>query len=232
MARKRVSHAAWLEWLKAIEQDIYGLHADRLYWRETVRIVKSNPHIPEPGYVMDWITRMYVSHIGSGIRRQMEESPRVVSLRRLLASMRSHPSLLTRKAFVKAWCAGDENDDFEARCATSAFDDYAAKGTDHVDRRLIEGDISLLAETGATVKDFVDERVAHYDKAHARADELARLAAPTFKELNDALDLLGTLLKKYYQLLTGNALVSAEPVPQMYWTHPYTVAWMPVEEEE
>jgi hypothetical protein len=116
-------------------------------------------------------------------------------------------------------------------CATSAFDDYAAKGTDNVDRKLIEDDIKLLTKTGCAVKDFVDERVAHYDKAHARPDELAELTAPTFKELTDALDLLGTLLKKYYRLLTGATLGSAEPVPQMSWTHPFTVAGMPIEEE-
>jgi hypothetical protein len=226
MARPKVTVATWRSWLAAVEQDIYAMHADRLHWRETVRIVKANPSIPEPGYVMDWITRMYISHVASGIRRQMEEAPHVVSLRKLLSSIYRNPGLLTREQFLDAWGAGRE--EFEIRSANATFDRmFAAAGRRHIEPGKVKDDLAVLMTAGAKVKRFVDERVAHLHRAHTDPEEIAKLTAPTFNELDDALSMLGTLLQKYYLLLTGATLGSAEPFLQYNWTAPFTVAWLP-----
>jgi hypothetical protein len=223
MARIKTSVSTWLQWLEAIEKDIWALDADRAIWREMVRIVRANPQIPRPDTVMDWITRMFVVGAASGVRRQVDRGPDVVTLRKLLESIAAHPNLVTRSAFCSLW--GDQDDKTERMLANMYFNDFASPGADHVDPVIVNRDISDLLAACERVQRFAHQQVAHLDLAHAIPDARDQLVVPTFKDLNDALDLLGHLRKRYRFLLTAvdSAITPGLPVD---WTLPFTVAWL------
>jgi hypothetical protein len=132
---------------------------------------------------------------------------------------------------VKAWCAGDLTDSFDVRDANEHFDSWASPAGKHVARAVVTKDLDLLTATGAKVKRYVDERIAHLNEAHADPPKLAKLTVPTFDELDEAVTMLGTLLKRYYTLLRGGTLATAEPKPQYNWTGAFTVAWLPREDD-
>src|SRR5947208_2896840 len=159
------SVAIWRSWLKAVSRDIAMLNADRRYWRDVVEIVRANRSIPNATFIMNWMARMYVSHASSGIRRQLEQSKRVVTMRVLLSSISRHPGLLTRDAFVKASCA-HPGDAVEVRSATLAFNKYAAPGAHHIDPAFVVNDIDVLVATGDRVTAYANESIAHFSKAH------------------------------------------------------------------
>jgi hypothetical protein len=76
---------------------------------------------------------------------------------------------------------------------------------------------TLRAET-AIITTWADESVAHMGRK--------RSFNPTFKQLDDAIDLLGRMLQKYYMQVTGAYLASVEPVIQADWRGPFRSAWM------
>ena len=62
--------------------------------------------------------------------------------------------------------------------------------------------------------------------AVAVGHELWRDSAPTYKELNEAIEVIGELLEKYSSLLTATMIGSLTPVHQQDWRKAFTVAWL------
>jgi len=85
-----------------------------------------------------------------------------------------------------------------------------------VSHQLIEDDLEKLGTTSHVIIRWVDEKVAHIGRKTS--------ANPTFNDLDAAIDNLGELLTKYFQLITGNGLVMP-PVIAEDWTAPFTQKW-------
>lgn len=87
-----------------------------------------------------------------------------------------------------------------------------------IDEDSVNRDLASLKTETATITRWADETVAHMGRTQS--------VNPTFGELDKAIDLLGTILKKYYQLITGGYLASVEPVIQGDWRGPFRVTWL------
>ncbi len=87
-----------------------------------------------------------------------------------------------------------------------------------VDKNSIDADLTLLKAETATITRWADESVAHMGRKLS--------TNPTFDQLDEAIDLLGLILQKYYQLITGAYLASVEPTIQHDWRAPFREAWL------
>lgn len=77
-------HERWARWLQRSYDDVVLLHGYQAQWDELVDVVESNPHIPVPNHVMDFVRDLYGVTIAVGIRRQADKSDDVANLRRLI----------------------------------------------------------------------------------------------------------------------------------------------------
>lgn len=82
----------------------------------------------------------------------------------------------------------------------------------------IDVDIETLKKETALITRWADESVAHMGRTHS--------ANPTFDQLDEAVDLLGEMLKKYYLLITGGYLARVQPVIQEDWRAPFRQPWL------
>jgi hypothetical protein len=217
----------WKRWLDGINDDIYRLHIDRYYWRELSEMVQRNPAIPSPGYIMRWFLRLYLNNVAIGIRRQAERRDDVVTLGRLLHSIRSNPTAASRRHFVSLY----QSDMLEQRIAQLDFDQFTDPGGEYVAVRIVDADIARLEDETARVVEFASKQVAHLDPRYAYPEGVQPTDYPSLDELDAALDVIGDLLKKYYLLVTANCMLSPEPILQFNWQQAFSVPWCPPDDD-
>jgi hypothetical protein len=82
---------------------------------------------------------------------------------------------------------------------------------------ILKADLAALSAETANVARWADEKVAHMGRVST--------ANPTFNELDSAIDTLGRLLSKYYQLITGGGLPEVTPIINDDWLRPFTKPW-------
>ena len=96
-----------------------------------------------------------------------------------------------------------------------------ANSGDRIDPTFVQGEITKIAEKTATLEEFVDKKVAHLDKKALTGN----VASPTFKELDDCLDYLVELVRKYWLLFTGSS-ASITPTIVDEWEKIFEVPWI------
>lgn len=96
-----------------------------------------------------------------------------------------------------------------------------AVGRYQIDPGDVATQISKLDATTASVKKFVDKRIAHHERADFNE-------IPTFKELDDAIAYLEELVVEYSPLFSGMALHNTLPVWQYDWKEVFYHAWIDV----
>jgi hypothetical protein len=158
------------------------------------------------------------------VRRQADRDPRTRSLRVLICEMRDNAELFTRDYFVGL--LGDQTDnELMVQRAHEGFDRFAGTG-DHLDPRIPTADIDSLDRDATLVKGFVDQHLAH-----TQAEPNVRI--PTFAELDEAIDSVGEMFKKYAATLTGAAwLMLDEPTFQYDWKAVFRVPWIASDGDE
>ena len=133
--------------------------------------------------------------------------------------MATDSTRLTREYFVGLWSTQDE---WRLRDAHRAFDALAGTEAKHLVARVPKEDLAVLRRDAAKIKIYVDEHVAH-DAADPMAD------LPTFEDLNLAIDAIGSIFKKYANVLTAGTYVTLEPAIQENWKavfeRPWLVSW-------
>ena len=83
---------------------------------------------------------------------------------------------------------------------------------------VITDNLATLGRSTATVSRWADEQVAHIGRKQS--------SNPTFNELDEAIDTLGNLLQKYYQLIDGGYLSDVKPIIPDDWRRPFRSAWL------
>jgi hypothetical protein len=99
------------------------------------------------------------------------------------------------------------------------FDRFAGKAGAHVDPRLVQDDITNLQRMTEHLERYATKRVAHLD---AKGPD----RIPTYHELDQAIDLLEELVKKYRLLIkcVGGAVLPVVAYPcKAIFTEP----WIP-----
>lgn len=226
MAGSRVDK--WRRWIEeAITPDVHNMYLQRAAYRRVREIVLANERLPRDSYFWEYLEDTYAVTQATAVRRQAESSPRVRSLGRLLQEVADNAEHLTREAFVGMWGDPDDRDEIRrmgiAQLANAAFDDkFAGSVGDHLDPTIPLGELAALTEVAASVKAFVDERIAHSDRRPT-----SRL--PSFADLDAAVDQIGELVIKYYLLFTAAGLTDLVPVIQNDWEAVFRQPWIPSE---
>jgi hypothetical protein len=168
--------------------------------------------------IFDAFAVWYATTQAVAVRRQLDRHRRVISLRRLLDEIATHPHVASRARHVARWMEGD-GDQFEAE-AHNNFDRFAGgRDRDQVDVALVLADIAELRAAGDVV-----ERYTHDYVAHMAAEPISQV--PTFVELNAAIDQIGALAQKYASLLKAEMVWQLEPVIQYDWKAPFRKPWL------
>lgn len=210
----------WTRWIDGqIQAEILNMHHQQAVYRRVAEIVNTRePKLPGSLY-FDYLRDTYATSQAAAVRRQAEQSSRVVSLRRLLDEIAAEPERLTRQRFVGAWPPEDQ-----ARGHETFTNRFAGDVGDQLDPQIVAGDIERVETEAKSVVDHVDQYVAHTDEK-----PVAELA--TFEELNAAIDALGELFRKYALLLTGSSYATLVPVPQHNWQAIFEHPWIVKEQQ-
>ncbi|HXS34157.1 MAG TPA: hypothetical protein VN758_10345 [Solirubrobacterales bacterium] len=102
----------------------------------------------------------------------------------------------------------------------------------HIDPSITAADLAELREGSEKVRRYVDKHVAHFDasvigRGPPPAPKKSGSELPTLNEVHDAIDLVGTLFKKYSQLFTAADIIELTPVLQHDWKTVFRVQWLP-----
>ncbi len=215
MADQRIEK--WKHWLnKPIKNGVITLHHHRQIWREIGNIIKENGHLPDSVF-WQYHRDLYGITQAIAIRRQADTHKDVASLAKLLVEVRENPEPVTRAFRLSLW---DDPDD--AAYARRQWDtDYGGEVGDHLDPAMPAADYKELMAAAASVKDYVDKHVAHADQRPVAAG-----ATMTFAQIDDAIDVLGRLFRRYYALFTA-ADIKLEPIIQHDWKAVFRVQWLP-----
>jgi hypothetical protein len=204
----------WVGQLERIVQEVYRINHYRFLYRGLAEITQV-ANLP-PSAIFDALGIWYATTQSASVRRQLDRRRGVVSLYRLLSEIANHPEVMTRDRHLALW-----KDEADSREAQSNFDRFAgSRERDQVDVRQVREDMARLRAIGRTVEHYVDEAVAH--NADETTDE-----APTYADLNAAIDAIGEIVKKYASLLKAEILWVLEPVIQGDWKAPFRKPWIP-----
>ena len=99
------------------------------------------------------------------------------------------------------------------------YDGIVGHGNNQPDPAIITVEIDKLVQHTDRLKIFVDEHIAH--TAIQRATAL-----PRFQDLDDAIDLLEALVKRYMHLFRGAGIQSLLPVWQYDWKEIFHFPWI------
>ncbi len=210
--------AKWNNWLETIDNDVTDLSVSRHIFWEVQKIIEANPKIHLPSSFYQWMGTHYAVYASIGLRRQIDKDQRTISLRRLLEEIRDQPEVLSRERYVALW----DEPAIRKRFAAEAFDKFAGPGKPHIDPAMVEEDCSQLVKKIEGMKEYVDKRIAHYDKE-------GPTMLPTYADLDECLEFVEDLLKKYLAIIRADVRRQILPTWQYDWKQIFRHPWIPPE---
>jgi len=162
------------------------------------------------------MANVYSTSTVIGIRRQVDRHPDSVSFANLLKSMSERPAVLSRTRFVSLYSGSN----VPPGLADRAFDKYACADGSMLEAEIPAADLVGLDAKAAVVKQYANKRVAHIDRSGIKTP-------PTYTDLDECLDLLEQLLRKYWLLLDATTMLHIVPVWPYEWTQIFRSPWIP-----
>lgn len=206
----------WNKWLDVIYKEITSLSFHRHIFWEVQDIIKSNPKIQRPSSFYKFLGSVYAASALMGVRRQVKDKDKnSISFARLLKEICDTPEVFSRNCFVALYKGSTIE-----RLADRDFDKFAGKAGSHVDPELVNLDFKKLKAKARKCEKYADQRIAHIDKR-------AMKNIPTFTDLDDCIDFLEELMKKYYRLFRAASLASILPTHQYDWKAIFREPWLP-----
>jgi len=204
----------WLRWFDVIKVEVRDLVVAKHTFNEVQNMIRSNPKLHKHSSFYDYFARTYVSHVVIGLRRQIKRDDRSISMSRLFEEMIETPQVLSRRYFTDKY-KGLVAEQF----ADKDFDKFSTPGSPHIDPKLVEKDLAHLRAVTQRCEDFADKRLAHRDKREPKQP-------PTYKEVDDCVDLLDEFFVKYFRLFKGPSMDSLLPTWQYDWKAIFRVPWI------
>ncbi len=206
------------QWLTVIENDIVQLRASQYIFWEVQKIVSGNPKVNVENAFHEWMGAVYANSMSVGIRRLVDgdRKNKSISFVRLLKEIQRHPSILSRVRYRSVFGARGK---LPVSSADNDFDRHVGLGEDHVSQEAITKEIKDLRDATVGLNRYVDKRVAHYDRREFK--EIL-----TFGDIDDALDHLEAMLRRYILLFRAADLISATPCFQYDWKVIFRVPWI------
>lgn len=230
----------WLEWMKTIHDDILALVQDANMFWEVQDIIRGNSRIQKPNAFYSYLARTYFSHAAAGIRRQTKLQKDSISFVRLLDDIAKNPEELSRDYFNSRHpdSNGPNLDQVVGKAGLEAvgivdssqlkeiikMDDFAqyadASGT-YVCPQMVKDDKTRLESEVKKHVEYVDKRIAHWDKRKPKV-------VPTFEELDDCIKLLDQTYVKYHFLFHADPIDTLMPTYQYEWKSIFCEPWLKV----
>ena len=175
--------------LEEIFLDVSSLVENKHVFNRFREIMQPNIGITNNVFFDHYVVN-YANSASAAVRRQADDKSSRGGLKMLLEKILINSALITKENYLRPY---DENGlAFEGERIWN--ERYGGK--DSLDPDIVKTDITRLQSITKPVKDMVDKRVAHKDKD-------AHLYNIQYKDLHDAIDLLGELTIKYYSLVAS-----------------------------
>jgi hypothetical protein len=206
----------------AVEKAITVLMKNRYLFREFQQILENNADLPDNNHFFLWMYENYIYTASIGVRRLVDRSPKTESLFNLLIAFNSNLYLLSRERYVAEFVKNSGFSEKEANMFFNQFRGEDNKGVDFVELRR---DIAVLLNKYRRLKGYVNKIIAHAEQdAFAKLDKLGEL--PTIRDLDDCIDYIEALLKKYYAIYYQGSFETLVPKFQYPWKDIFKIAWI------
>ncbi|MBU1118934.1 hypothetical protein KKH43_03575 [Patescibacteria group bacterium] len=206
----------WQDWIKEIyEKEILMF----VFWRkihgEVRDIIKKNPKIQKPSVFYDLINWSYLSSIQIAAYRQLDKHKDCTSLAKLLEEISEAPDSITRGNYIKMW----QDKILASLVADGEFNQFCdKKGDDSISSSKVRNDLKKLEKRRQVHKEIRHNKLAHYN-----VKELKEI--PFLSDVDDTIELLDELGKKYYLLLTARNM-SSDITVQFNWKEIFHYPWI------
>lgn len=205
----------WHKWLKVIHSEVITLLLNRYIFSEVQKIVENNLEIQKPTIYYSFLGQTYSATQLITIRRQIKTDKDSISFAKLLKEIHNHPEVLTNKRFALLY-----EDGIQRNQAYATFKKlFDPKGNGYLDKDKVEDDLKQLKKHTATIDDYTDKRVAHFDKRKPKL-------IPTFIELDKTIDFLEKITKKYILLFEARSYIHLTPTIQYNWKGIFREKWI------
>lgn len=205
--------ARWDAWLETIHTDVRGLLVNRHIFRDVHAIIQANPKIQLASSFYEWMGNTYATTQVIGVRRQLDRDPGSISFARLLGEVAANPHVVSRERYVALYKTMPRD------LGNKDFDRLAGAGVPHIDPAVPTGELTKLEALATRIKKYANKRIAHFDKSDFKA-------LPTYAELDECLDYLEELLKRYLLLFRAQAYAAIVPVWQYDWKQVFRRPWI------
>lgn len=216
----RAARRRWRRWLDRIYNDVLGLVLKREIYRQVGKIIDQNPRIQLESSFYSWMSEVYAAAMAIGVRRQLDRDSRSISMQNLLREIRQCPGALSRSSYV----AHARRDPYLRDALHRQFDRLAGARQPHISLRAIATDLTTLERKLERISFWVNKRIAHSGRRGPSRP-------PTFAELNECVDLLVELAKRFLLLLRCRSY-SFDITWQFDWTQIFRHPWIEVEHAE
>jgi hypothetical protein len=203
----------WEKWLKNIYDEVTDLSVLRHIFWEVQEIIKDNTEIQKPSAFYEFIGNTYVASALMALRRQIKIDKGSISFAGLLKEISECPEIMSRERFTALYKGSAVE-----HHADRDFDKFAGKARPHIDPDIVLADLQGLKTKAEACERYADKRIAHFDTGP--------VTVPTFNDLDECINLLETLIKKYYLLFTAGGVSSVLPTFQYDWQAIFRVPWI------
>jgi hypothetical protein len=220
----------WQGWRSRFDRTHNGvvrLFHDRAIWRTILAMLDANPRVLRGGFGEYWLGSCYTDSLLTGIRRETDGDSRSTGLLRSLNSLVSTPRMAARTWYQQQIRQRDHQGWDESALAEldAGFNRFAAAGEPFADSARVRQDIAALDAVVARVNAYTSKTIAHRDASLLRG---VPAPAVTWAELDDALDAVENIHRKYYRLChPGESLGGLTPLISPGWIQMFETAWMP-----
>lgn len=211
-------HVKWKKWLEAIHPHVTVLFHDREIWRDVRDALLADTEATSDTFLASY-TRQYVGSAAMAVRRLADPNAKKNdshSIGALIDDICKQPNVMTRER----WTARDGKpdprpgaDEQMLKILAGNFDASFGDGSGGLDGEKVVADLATLQERSKTVALFASRTVAHIDRRGMKD-------LPTFEDLDEAIDAVGEMYRRYFLLIDGASLLEVAPMIQHDWKAP------------
>ena len=207
----------WLRWMETIRNEISGLLRDESMFWEIQDIIRENPRMRKPYVFYGYLRRTYLSHALAGLRRQIKPHKDSISLVELLEEFAKNPEELSFRFYCSILSEPAAGQGMSM--TKEDFKQYADPNEQHVCPKMIEADLGSFKSAIGVAEEYVDKRIAHWDKSEPEL-------VPTSSETSQCFYLLEMAYVKYHLLFYAKRLDTLTPIYQHNWKDIFLEPWI------
>jgi hypothetical protein len=204
------------DWYLELDNTVLHLNSQKFVFGEVMKIIGNNPKLSGQGnHFFDYLKGWYEHSVAMGIRRLVDPSPDTRSYLMFLKKVKKENCLISRARYKQQHVDGYFLESHADRC----FDDLVGEGNDCISQSAVRRDMHSLIESARTVKEYADVRIAHFNP-----NQPAPLVKHTHVE--EALQALEMVHKKYHLIFKGSTLDSTTPAILYDWEEIFDIPWI------